>query len=57
MRPEGVQLIPASDSGRLRDAVCQVLSREREPKATGGDGQENIRAVAEFYEEVLRARQ
>ena len=25
MRPEGVHLIPPSDAGRLRDAVCDVL--------------------------------
>jgi glycosyltransferase involved in cell wall biosynthesis len=56
MRPEGVHLIPASDPARLRDAVCQLVSRERAPKATGGDGQENIRAVAEFYDEILRER-
>ena len=57
MRPEGVHLIPASDPGRLRDAVCQLLSRERAPKAAGGDGQENIRAVVEFYAGVLGGRQ
>jgi glycosyltransferase involved in cell wall biosynthesis len=54
MRPEGVHLIPPSDAGRLRDAVCDLLSRERGRQAPGGDGQENIRAVAQFYEELLR---
>ena len=54
MRPEGVHLIPSSDAGRLRDAVCDLLSRERGRQAPGGDGQENIRAVAQFYEELLR---
>jgi glycosyltransferase involved in cell wall biosynthesis len=57
MRPEGVHLIPSSDPQRLLDAVCQVLSAGRSPKATGGDGQENIRAVVEFYREILAARQ
>jgi glycosyltransferase involved in cell wall biosynthesis len=56
MRPEGVHLIPVSDPRQLRDAVCLLLSRERAPKTTGGDGQENIRAVVEFYEEILRSR-
>ena len=54
MRPEGVFLIPPSDSARLLDAVCDLLSRERSPRAPGGDGQENIRAVTQFYEELLR---
>jgi glycogen(starch) synthase len=53
MRPEGVHLIPPSDAGRLRDAVCEVLSGERARRAPGGDGQENIRAVVRFYEELL----
>jgi glycosyltransferase involved in cell wall biosynthesis len=54
MRPQGVHLIPPSDAGRLRDAVCDLLSHERARQAPGGDGQENIRAVARFYEELLR---
>jgi glycosyltransferase involved in cell wall biosynthesis len=54
MRPEGVHLIPPSDAGRLRDAVCELVSGERTRRAPGGDGQENIRAVAQFYEELLR---
>jgi len=54
MRPEGVHLIPPSDAGRLRDAVCDLLSGERARQAPGGDGQENIRAVVQFYEELLR---
>jgi glycosyltransferase involved in cell wall biosynthesis len=53
MRPEGVYLIPPSDAGRLRDAVCDLLSGERARRATGGDGQENIRAVSRFYAELL----
>jgi glycosyltransferase involved in cell wall biosynthesis len=54
MRPEGVHLIPPSDAGRLREAVCESLSGEPTRRATGGDGQENIRAVVQFYEELLR---
>jgi len=54
MRPEGVHLIPPSDAGRLRDAVCDLISRgggRRHPPA--GDGQENIRAVVQFYAGIL----
>lgn len=54
MRPEGVFLIPPSDSARLLGAVCDLLSRERSRRGPGGDGQENIRAVTQFYEELLR---
>ena len=53
MRPEGVHLIPPSDPGRLRDAVCDVLIPRAVRRAPGGDGQENIRAVVQFYEELL----
>ena len=53
MRPEGVHLIPPSDAGRLRDAVCDLLSGERTRRAPGGDGQENTRAVVRFYQELL----
>jgi len=54
MRPEGVHLIPPSNPGRLRDAVCDLLCRARARQAPAGDGQENIRAVAQFYEQLLR---
>ena len=54
MRPEGTHLIPPSDAGRLRDAVCDLLSREPARRVPRGDGQENIRAVAQFYEDLLR---
>ena len=57
MRPAGVHLIPASDPERLRDAVCRTaFARSGAKGRRAGDGQENIRAVVEFYEEVLRAR-
>jgi hypothetical protein len=48
-----VHLIPPSDAGRLRDAVCELLSGGPTRRAPGGDGLENIRAVARFYEELL----
>jgi glycosyltransferase involved in cell wall biosynthesis len=53
MRPEGVRLIPPSDPARVLDAVCDVLSAGRAARPPAGDGQENIRAVARFYEELL----
>jgi glycosyltransferase involved in cell wall biosynthesis len=53
MRPEGVHLIPPSDPGRLRDAVCDVLMNGQVRRAPRGDGWENIRAVVRFYEELL----
>jgi glycosyltransferase involved in cell wall biosynthesis len=56
MRPEGVRLVPPSNPGRLRDAVCDLLSRGDARPAPAGDGQENIRAVAQFYEELLSPR-
>ena len=54
MRPEGVHLIPLSGAEPLRDAVCDLLSGDGARRAPGGDGQENIRAVVRFYEELLR---
>jgi glycosyltransferase involved in cell wall biosynthesis len=53
MRPEGVHLIPVSDAERLRDAVCELATGERQARAPAGDGRENIRAVVRFYEELL----
>jgi glycosyltransferase involved in cell wall biosynthesis len=52
MRPAGVHLIPASDAVRLCHAVSAVHGGDaRRPAA--GDGQENVRAVLRFYEELL----
>ena len=53
MRPEGVRLIPAQNAGRLRDAICAVLADDGARRPPAGDGQENIRAVLEFYREIL----
>jgi glycosyltransferase involved in cell wall biosynthesis len=53
MRPAGVHLIPPCDAVRLRDAVCQVLSSGPSRRTPAGDGEENMRAVARFYEELL----
>jgi glycosyltransferase involved in cell wall biosynthesis len=56
MRPPGVHLVPIADRSRLRDAVFDVLSAGRGQTPVTGDGQENIRAVVEFYREVLASR-
>ena len=53
MRPEGVHLIPASDAARLCDAVSTVTQGGGARQAAAGDGQENVRAVLRFYEELL----
>lgn len=52
MRPEGVHLIPIANPERLCAAVCDLLSHAAPHRAAAGDGQENIRAVARFYEEL-----
>jgi glycosyltransferase involved in cell wall biosynthesis len=49
MRPEGVMLIPGSDPARLKQAMLEVASGGRRRTAPAGDGQENVRAVVEFY--------
>jgi len=54
MRPAGVHLIPVSDPGRLRDAVCELVERGAPRQTPAGDGQENIRAVVDLYEEILK---
>ncbi|MGO9259649.1 MAG: glycosyltransferase family 4 protein [Bryobacteraceae bacterium] len=56
MRPPGVRLIPISDRIGLRDAVFEVLAAPRERAPVTGDGQENLRAVVEFYRELLASR-
>jgi glycosyltransferase involved in cell wall biosynthesis len=53
MRPSGVHLIPAQNPEKLRDKILELLASARAPRATAGDGQENIRAVLEFYREVI----
>ncbi len=53
MRPDGVHLIPPSDPSRLCEAVAGLLRGGEARRAPAGDGQENVRAVAAFYEELL----
>jgi glycosyltransferase involved in cell wall biosynthesis len=52
MRPAGVHLIPVQDAGALRDKVFDVLALPDARQAPAGDGQENIRAVLDFYREL-----
>jgi glycosyltransferase involved in cell wall biosynthesis len=54
MRPPGVHLIPASNRGRLREMVSELLARGTPRQPPAGDGQENIRAVVKLYEELLQ---
>ncbi|HJZ98848.1 MAG TPA: glycosyltransferase family 4 protein [Candidatus Solibacter sp.] len=49
MRPEGVILIPTSNPARLVDAICDVAAGGTHRTDPAGDGQENIRAVVDFY--------
>jgi glycosyltransferase involved in cell wall biosynthesis len=53
MRPPGPRLIPISDRAALGRAICETLAAGERPPAVHGDGQENIRAVVEFYTELL----
>jgi len=53
MRPPGVRLIPVADRARLRDALFEALSAPRKRSPVAGDGQENLRAVVEFYQQIL----
>jgi len=52
MRPPGVTLIPPSDPGRLREAALEIAQGGHPRTSPAGDGQENIRAVVKFYEEL-----
>jgi glycosyltransferase involved in cell wall biosynthesis len=53
MRPAGVRLIPASNREKLRDAIFETLAGGDSRKGVSSDGQENIRAVVEFYRTLL----
>lgn len=53
MRPEGVRLIGTRNPEGLRDAIFETLAAPRTRPAPAGDGQENIRAVLDFYSEIL----
>jgi glycosyltransferase involved in cell wall biosynthesis len=53
MRPPGVIPIPVSDPDRLRDAIFETLADGGPRIPVAGDGQENVRAVVEFYGDLL----
>jgi len=53
LRPPGVMLIPRSNPARLLEAICGLLSANRARRPPAGDGQENVRAVVDFYRELL----
>ncbi len=53
MRPPGVHLVPPSNPARLGDAIAELLKRGGPRQAPAGDGQENVRAVLQYYEELL----
>jgi len=53
MRPSGVHLIPIADRARLRDAALEVLAAPQKRSSSAEGGEENLRAVVEFYEEIL----
>jgi glycosyltransferase involved in cell wall biosynthesis len=53
MRPPGVRLIPISDRSAFRQALLELLSADRERAPVAGDGQENLRQVLEFYNELI----
>jgi hypothetical protein len=53
MRPQGVHLIPASNPAALCEAISAILIAGGERRPPAGDGQENVRAVVQFYEELL----
>jgi glycosyltransferase involved in cell wall biosynthesis len=52
MRPAGPKLIPTGDAAKLVAAISEVVVEGRGSRTVAGDGQENIRAVVKFYEEL-----
>jgi len=53
MRPAGVRLIPRSNREELLRAICATVAETGARRPLPGDGQENVRAVVEFYRELL----
>jgi glycosyltransferase involved in cell wall biosynthesis len=53
MRPPGVRLVEVSNRDQLRDAIFEVLDGSLPRHTVAGDGQENIRQVVAFYDELL----
>ncbi len=53
MRPPGVRLMPMSDLPALVNAIETELQQPTRPKATSASDEGNIRAVIDFYQELL----
>ena len=53
MRPPGVRLMPKSDLQALVNAIETELQQPTRPKATLASDEGNIRAVIDFYQELL----
>lgn len=53
MRPEGVRLIPKADLGALVSAIELELQNPAAPKTASAGDEGNIKAVFEFYRELL----
>jgi len=54
MRPETVRLIPMRDGAALETAIEELLSSGEKPEISAADGSENIKAVLDVYEEIMR---
>lgn len=53
MRPAGVHLIPKSNLGALVNAVQRILENPVDSKAASFDDDKNVRAVVDFYQELI----
>lgn len=54
MRPETVRLIPMHDGAALEAAIEQLLHSGKKNEISDADGKENIKAVLNLYEEIMR---
>jgi glycosyltransferase involved in cell wall biosynthesis len=53
-RPEGVRVVPAQDLARLREAAEQCLSNGAQRAPSDGPNEDNLAALLELYEELMR---
>ena len=56
MRPEGVHLIPTANLEQLHQTIEERLIAPEEVVSQGSDGNENIEAVLDLYQELLSER-
>ncbi len=54
MRPESVRLVPMQNAAALETAIEEQLKSGKKPEDSGADGRENIKAVLNLYEELMR---